>query len=69
MPKINSYKIYSIAMLFTILPRKLRRIFHFKLTPTEHLAVGTTMTKIWYWRQFINNKTMDKTLKFRKPNW
>jgi hypothetical protein len=65
MQKLNPFKIYFIALLYTILPRKVRSIFYVKRTPIEHLAIGTAMTKIWHWRHFIRKHKKDNRLYFK----
>ncbi|HEX5155067.1 MAG TPA: hypothetical protein VFW07_26670 [Parafilimonas sp.] len=69
MQKLSSLKIYAIAVLYTILPQKIRQIFCFKLTPAEHLAIGTTLAKIKYWWYFIKKNKRDNRLHFTSSKY
>jgi len=65
MAHLNPFKIYSLAILYLILPGKLGCYFYFiRKTPTESLAIGTAMTKIKYWRHFIKKHKRDNKLYF-----
>lgn len=64
MEKLSRFKIYSLAVFHLFLPKQIKHKFHFKTTPIENLAIGTTMTKIRYWRSFIKKRKMDKTIFF-----
>ncbi len=65
MHQLNPFKIYSLAIFYLIMPRKIRRMFHFKTSAIENLAVGTTMTKIWYWKSLIRNCNVERKIHFQ----
>lgn len=66
MQQLNPYKIYSLALFHLLRPKKIKRIFHFKTSAIENLAIGTTMTKIWYWKSLIRNRNKERKIHF--PN-
>lgn len=64
MKNLNPLKIYSIAILYLILPEVIRHKFNFKKTPTESLAIGTIMTRIVYWKPLLKKPKIDRELYF-----
>ena len=62
MAKLNPFKIYALAIFHLLMPKKIKRMFHFKTSAIENLAVGTTMSKIWYWKSLITNRKMEKKI-------
>jgi len=65
MAHLNPFKIYSSAILYLILPRKLGCYFYFiKKTPAESLAIGTVMTRITYIDFFRKKSNKKKELHF-----
>ena len=66
MKNINPFKIYLLSIFHLIMPKWIRHRFHFKASPIEHLAVGTMMSKIKYWRHFIRKHYFSKEIHFRK---
>jgi hypothetical protein len=66
--KLNPVKIYSLAIFYLTAPERIRRIFHFKTSPIESIAIGTAVTKIKYWKQFLKKKPMSKKIHFSKPD-
>jgi hypothetical protein len=64
MKKINFWKILLLAIFHAIMPKVIKRKVRFTLTPEEHLAMGTMMTKIKYWRHFILKHKKDNKLHF-----
>ncbi len=64
MYKLNFFKIYSLAIFHLLTPKKIRQMFHFKTSAIENLAVGTTMTKIWYWKSLIRNRNVERKIHF-----
>lgn len=66
---MKSLKIVLLAIFHTAMPKEIKHKFYFYLTPLEHLAVGTMMTKIKYWRHFIIKRKMDKTIYFKSSKY
>lgn len=69
MKKINSFKIYSLAIFHLIIPKWIKHSIHFNLSSSEHLAIGTTMTRIKYWRHFIKKYKRDNRLHFTSSKY
>lgn len=65
MKNINLLKIYCLAIFHLIMPKWIKHRFHFKTSPIEHLAIGTMMNRIKYWRHFIKKEKFEKTIKWR----
>lgn len=64
MKNLNVSKIYCLAIFHLVMPKVIKHKFHFKTTPIENLAIGTTMIKIKYWKSFIRNRKIKRTLTF-----
>jgi len=54
MSQLNPLKFYSLAVFHLLLPKIIKRKFYFKTSPTEYIAIGNTMNRIWYWKSFLN---------------
>ena len=64
MQKLNLIKIYSLAIFHLIAPKAIKHKFYFKTSLIENLAIGTTMTKIKYWRYFIRKHKLPNKIDF-----
>jgi len=64
MHQLNLFKIYSLAVFHLLLPKLIKRKFHFKTSPSENIAIGTTMNRIWYWKSFIKTSNKEKKIIF-----
>lgn len=69
MKQLNPFKIVALAIFNLVMPRKIKRKFYFNLSPAEHLAIGTTMTKVKYWRHFIIKHKRDSRLHFASKKY
>ena len=69
MKKLNSFKNYSLAIFHLIMPKRIKHRFQLKTSPVEHLAIGTLMTKIKYWRHFIKKYKRDNRLHFTSSKY
>ena len=64
MHQLNLFKIYSLAVFHLLLPKLIKRKFHFKTSSAENIAIGTAMNSIWYWRSFIKTSRLERKIMF-----
>jgi hypothetical protein len=69
MKQLNPLKIYSLAIFHLIMPKWIKHRFHFKVSPVEHIAIGTMMNRIKYWRHFIRKYKRDNRLHFTSSKY
>jgi hypothetical protein len=69
MKQLNPFKIYLLVIFHLMMPKWRRHKIHFKASPSEHLAIGTIMTKIKYWRHFIKKYKRENALHFTSSKY